>query len=370
MRNTVGMRTKKVGGIASVAALGAVAGAHVVRFRSRRTHRDLYADEDFGLIDAGRPSTVMAEDGVRLAVRESGSARAALTVIFVHGFSNRMTSFHLQRTLLAERWGPDVRMVFYDLRGHGKSGMPDTEHATIDQLGDDLASVIRTVAPRGPVVLVGHSMGGMTILAAARKYPELFGSQVAGIGLISTTAAGIARSGLGSTLRNPAIDGFRMAVRAAPGIVQFGRVAARTLIWPILHAASFRTEVSPSLAKFTYAMIDDTSVVTIVKFLNTLELHDESEALPVLAGLPAVIVSGDADMIIPFSGAQALADALPDSELVRVHGAGHMVHLEFPEVVNDAIDRLVQRVVAGESGFDYDSDYDSDTDEERSADVG
>ena len=82
-------------------------------------------------------------------------------------------------------------MVFYDQRSHGRSGRSDDEHATIDQLGDDLRQVIDELVPDGPVVLVGHSMGGMTIMALAEQHPELFGDRVVGVALISTTAGGL-----------------------------------------------------------------------------------------------------------------------------------------------------------------------------------
>ena len=64
-------------------------------------------------------------------------------------------------------------------------------HATIEQLGHDLKTVLDTVVPHGPIVLVGHSMGGMTIMALAEEHPELFGDRIVGVGLISTTAGGL-----------------------------------------------------------------------------------------------------------------------------------------------------------------------------------
>ncbi|MBJ8347441.1 alpha/beta fold hydrolase [Antrihabitans sp. YC2-6] len=332
-----------IGGTASAVALVGVGAARAVQRSVRPKKPDNFADENFALIDEDRARVVRADDGVELAVRESGPEDAPLTVIFSHGFSNRMTSFHLQRRMLADRWGDNVRLVFHDLRGHGLSGMPADDHATIDQLAADLETVVRVVAPTGPVVLVGHSMGGMSILAAARQFPELFAAKVVGVGLLSTAAEGIARRGIARNLAHPAVDGFRLAVRTSPALVQFGRATARNLIWPILHAASFRTDVSPSIAKFTYAMIDGTSVVTVVQFLRALELHDETESVAVLADLPALVLAGDADPVIPFSSATGLAAALPNAELVQVHHAGHMVHLEFPELVNDALDRLVDR---------------------------
>ena len=85
------------------------------------------------------------------------------------------------------------RTVFYDQRSHGRSAVAREENATIEQLGQRPAAGPRRSSPRGPVVLVGHSMGGMTIVALAEQHPELFGDRVVGVGLISTTAGGLRR---------------------------------------------------------------------------------------------------------------------------------------------------------------------------------
>ncbi len=133
-------------------------------------------------------------------------------------------------------------MVFYDQRGHGESGRPASESCTIARLGRDLAEVIDAVDPTGPVVVVGHSMGGMTALALAH---QLFDERIVGVGLLAITAAGLTRTGLGRNLTNPVIDGFRYVGRAAPNLVHFARGAATAIISPILRAASFGTVVSP-----------------------------------------------------------------------------------------------------------------------------
>lgn len=336
-----------IGGAGIASVLGALAGVRAVHHKAEpsRRRRDRHANEDFGLMDSDRGSLVVADDGVMLAVREVGPADAPLTVVFVHGYCLRMASWHFQRRQLHRRWGNSVRMVFFDQRGHGRSGTPTAESCTIGQLGRDLHAVLRAVAPHGPVVLVGHSMGGMSILSMARQVPELFDSRVIGVGLIATAAAGLNQTGLSRNLENPVIDAFRLAVRTAPGLVQMGRGAAKAIISPILRAASYGTEVSPSLARFSAQMLDETAVTTIVNFLESLELHDESAALPVIAGLPALVLCGDADMVIPFGQSESMADALPNCELVRVVSGGHLVQLEFPIRVTDAIDRLVARAI-------------------------
>ena len=110
-------------GAAGVTAVGTAAGISVARsLRRRVTADDPYADEDFELLDADRGSVVTTPDGVPLAVREVGPEDAPLTVVFAHGFCLRMGAFHFQRARLTDQWGAQVRMVFYDQRGHGQSG--------------------------------------------------------------------------------------------------------------------------------------------------------------------------------------------------------------------------------------------------------
>ncbi|MGY1896588.1 alpha/beta fold hydrolase [Nocardia gipuzkoensis] len=338
------------GGLATVGVVGALAGAHALRRAGARVlwpaRGDDYRDEDFGLIDADRAGTVLADDGVALATRTCGPDDAPVTVIFVHGFCNSMASFHFQRRDLEKRWGARVRMVLFDLRGHGRSGVPSAASCTIAQLGRDLAAVLRASAATGPVVLVGHSLGGMAILAAAARFPDLFAARVIGIALLSTAAAEVTAAGIGQLLRNPAIDGFRLAVHTAPALVQAGRVTARHVITPILHVSSFHGRVSPTLSRFTTLMIDRTPVETIVKFLQSIELHDESAALPALAGTPVLVLGGAHDLVIPFRNSRALAAALPGSELIRLEGAAHMPHMQYPDIVNAALERLLIRAGA------------------------
>ena len=145
--------------------------------RQRKIIRDAYEGEDFALLEADRGCVVTTPDGIPLVVREVGPVTAPLTVVFAHGFCMRMGSFHFQRAALAKRWGEQVRMVFYDQRGHGQSEEAPIETYTVEQLGRDLETVLQVMVPRGPVVLVGHSMGGMTVLSHARQFPQHSGKR-------------------------------------------------------------------------------------------------------------------------------------------------------------------------------------------------
>ena len=291
-----------------------------------------YDDEDFELLDADRSYVVTTPDGVDLAVREVGPEDARLTVVFAHGFCLRMGAFYFQRARLAEQWGPQVRMVFYDQRGHGQSAEASPDTYTVTQLGQDLEAVLAVMAPRGPVVLVGHSMGGMTVLSHARQFPHRYPTRVVGAAIIASAAEGVSRSPLGEVLKNPALQAARFAVRYAPKTVHRTRGAAKSVIAPILRAASYGDEkISPSVVAFSEKMMHDTPIATLVEFLHALEVHDEIAALPTR------------DLLTPMEHSQSIAAALPKSELVIAGGAGHLVQLEQPEAIDDGLVRLVER---------------------------
>ncbi len=139
-------------------------------------------------------------------------------MVLVHGFALDRRTWHFQRTALAELTDPAVRQVIYDLRSHGRSERAARESCTLDQLGQDLAAVIRALAPDGPLVLVGHSMGGMAIMALAEQDPGLFAERVAGVALVATSAGEIGSSGLSGSLlsrRNPLTRSVGLARPAA-----------------------------------------------------------------------------------------------------------------------------------------------------------
>src|SRR5690349_4370998 len=135
--------------------------------------------------------TVTTDDGVALHVEVDELADAPVTVVFSHGFTARLAEWELQRAAVRDR----ARLVLWDQRGHGRSGWTKLTKATIDRTGRDLGEVLDATVPSGPVVLAGHSMGGMSILALARQRPELFGDRVVGVFLLATSAGGLVETG-------------------------------------------------------------------------------------------------------------------------------------------------------------------------------
>ncbi|MEV0356185.1 alpha/beta hydrolase [Nocardia sp. NPDC050697] len=297
---------------------------------------------------ADRRVTVAADDGTPLAARVIGADSAEVTLVFVHGHCLRADTWSFLGERLAREWGGSARLVSYDHRGHGHSGAGAAASYTIDQLAHDLDAVLRALAPTGPIVLVGHSMGAMTALAHARLFPQSVGTRIAGLALIATAASGLTDVGLGRLLNRRAIGALQRAVLRAPRFMGASHRLSRRLLEPIMGEANLGTApVSPRVRALAIAMFNETPLLTMTSFLEPLRTFDESEGLHRLAGIPALVLAGSADLVTPFAHSVVLASQLPAAELVRVDGAGHGVIIERVDEVAEALSGLVRRVLAG-----------------------
>lgn len=299
----------------------------------------------------GHRVTVSAEDGTPISVRTFGTEAASLTVVFVHGHCLRTESWSFLRDHLLRQWGAETRMVFYDHRGHGESGQADPSTYTIDQLGRDLDTVLRTVAPTGPVILVGHSMGAMVVLAYSRLFPDTIGTRVVGVGLIAGAANGLTEVGLGRFLKRRAVNSLQVAVVRAPRVMQGSKRLSRRIFEPIMRAANSGTRrVNPRMVAVATAMLNDTPLLTMSSFLASLIAFDETATLHRLGAIPALVLGGTADIVVPFTHSVVLASQLAGSRLVPLEGAGHSVIFERAEEVALSIVGWVEQVVGGLRG--------------------
>jgi pimeloyl-ACP methyl ester carboxylesterase len=347
-RRVTGVAGLVVGAVA--AGTGAVFAAEKIVVGRQRLRPDPEAAEPFGEL-RGAALTVLASDGVPLHAEINGPDDAPVTIIFCHGYTLNQNCWHYQRRDLTAIG----RLAFWDQRGHGRSGGASGDHVSIDQLGADLHSVLAAVAPRrAPVVLVGHSMGGMAIMALADQHPGLFGTKIIGAVLISTTASDVdPTSWLPAPLRPvarqvavPVLRGAAKGRRAA--LVERSRDMAGDLAFLAAKRVGFGDpRISPALVDFLERMIRATPVHVVAEFYLALLGHDKQAALGVLGQVPVVVLSGDRDRLVPTAQTQQLAGQIPGAEFIVVPGAGHVVILERPGEVNAAITRLVAEAVAG-----------------------
>jgi pimeloyl-ACP methyl ester carboxylesterase len=339
-----------LGAVAGAVAVGAAAGLAAERYAVGRIRLapDPDADQPFFRLPADRVRRVVADDGVPLHVEEVGPERSKVTVVFCHGYTQQLAVWHYQRLALAQ--AGVGKLVFWDQRSHGRSGRSSAAHATIDQLGRDLCAVIDACAPKGRVVLVGHSMGGMTIMALADQHPELFGTRVTGVALIGTSTGKLASVTFGLPAVFEGINGkvlpfLTRGMRGRPQLFEGGRRLGTDLAFVATRRAAFggADEVSPSLVEFVEKMTADTPVDVIAEFYDTFMAHDKLKALDVLLGVETLVLIGSRDVITPVDHSRTIAAALPDAQLVVVEGAGHMVQLEKPDLVSQQLRALVRR---------------------------
>src|SRR5205085_1298245 len=97
-------------------------------------------------------------DGVKLYVEEYGDPDAELTVVLLHGWTLDTRLWGRQIAALPERSATPLRIVAFDLRGHGHSTSCPRDATTLYRLADDLAAVLDERVPHGRAVLVGHSL--------------------------------------------------------------------------------------------------------------------------------------------------------------------------------------------------------------------
>jgi pimeloyl-ACP methyl ester carboxylesterase len=346
-----------VAGAAGAAVTGVAVGvaarkhSQIAAERSRLAAQLAEKPPQLAGLPESEPSSVTADDGVRLACEEieARDGRPALTVVLVHGFALDRRTWHFQRQSLPALSNPSIRVVLYDQRSHGRSERAPRESCTIEQLAHDLDAVIRALAPEGPLVLIGHSMGGMTIMALAEQNTELFTERVAGVALVSTSAGEVSSGGLPGTLlsrHNPLTRSVGLLARLQPTLVETARRALGEVIWSLTRNFAYGDRnVAPWLVDLVDEMISTNAVDALIDFADTVNSHDRVAALPALTTCEVLVAAGDADRVIPVTHSDIIAAELPDATLVRFPGVGHLPMLEQPAAMDQALIDLIRRSV-------------------------
>ncbi|MET9774166.1 alpha/beta hydrolase [Streptomyces sp. NPDC006367] len=367
-------RATGIAGVAiGVVAAGAAAGVAIERLTVGRGMRQkarlaLDAAGPYGGL-RGTPGKAYADDGTELYYEvdeveqeaEPALTRrrrrlfgrrdpAPVTVVFCHGYCLNQDSWHFQRAALRGV----VRTVHWDQRSHGRSGrgvaqVRDGEPVTIDELGRDLKAVIDAAVPEGQIVLVGHSMGGMTVMALADAFPALIRERVVGVALVGTSSGrlgevnfGLPVAGVNAVRR--VLPGVLKALGQRAELVEKGRRATADLFAGVVKRYSFASrDVDPAVARFAERMIESTPIDVVAEYYPAFNDHDKTEALARFRDVPVLVLAGVGDLVTPSEHSEAIADVLPGAELVLVPDAGHLVMLEHPEVVTDRLADLLAR---------------------------
>jgi pimeloyl-ACP methyl ester carboxylesterase len=286
-----------------------------------------------------------------------GSDDAPVTLVLAHGWTLAQASWDDVAALLTPRVAAgELRIIRYDQRGHGRSTWgryaDDVGELSIDQLGADLGDLLDQLVPTGPVVLGGHSMGGMTIMCLAAARPELFSDRVRGVALVSTSAGDLAPAGenllerlqlkLAPGMVTAAIGGARLVERLRR-LLPPAHPRHRTMVRELLYGADATEEMVIAGAEIMHA----STVRAFAAFYPALGAHDKLAELTALTGVPVEILVGDSDNLTPLRHSRAMAEALPDAQLHVAERTGHMLVQERPQLVADAIERLLAAATAG-----------------------
>lgn len=341
-----------------VAVVAGAAGATVRAVRSAAEERrtldgvdalDVGAPDPFTWVP-GEVQWVTSDDRLALHVEidTPPGSETRPTVIFSHGYCLAIGSWIHQRRALVEA---GYRCVLWDQRGHGRSGRGEDARDEIDQLGRDLERVIAATTPDGPIVLIGHSMGGMTVMALAAQFPDLIAKRVAAVVLVATSAggAGMVTAGFGTVLGGALSRvGPRMlgSISRRPDLWKRARHVGQDMESLFVERFSFASPVSEETVRYCADMLMGTDLSVVGAFIGTLEKHDKNAALEAFADLPVLVINGEGDVITPPEHSDAIVAALPEAEHLVIADAGHLVMLEHPSLVNLHILALLDRVAS------------------------
>ncbi|WP_246236456.1 alpha/beta fold hydrolase [Actinomadura chibensis] len=340
---------RMLGGAVAATALGAAgagAGLAVQRRALRRLQLrpDPFAGEPFGSL-RGRPVPVRAADGTRLYAEVDGDDRTDLAVVFCHGWTLTQDSWHFQRKALRGL----ARLVFWDHRGHGRSDGGARDGYALSRLAGDLAAVIEATVPADtPVVLVGHSMGGMTILRYVDAHPDLVGRKIVGTGLLCTSSGGLGEITLGAPAliaraTHRVLPRALGALGAGSGAVERVRHLGRGAAVLIEDLIAFGPDGGPAAVAFAEQMMTETRMDAFAGFLGSMISTALISDCAALAGAENLVIGAEHDLLTPVEHSLKIASCVPDARLEVVPAAGHMAMMERPAVVSDHLADLIER---------------------------
>jgi pimeloyl-ACP methyl ester carboxylesterase len=321
--------------IAGAAAIGSIAAGAALQRRHLRAIAD---DEDFQRLSAplgGRPLTISSADGTALYAEEFGAGERP-TVVLAHGWTEELTFWGPVIELLRAR---GLRLVAYDLRGHGRSDPAADDDYSLERFGEDVEAVV-AVADRGNelATIVGHSLGAMSIAAWARDHDPA----------ARASAAALVNTGLGDLISGhlliPQVASWLNRPWAGRALLS-ARAPLPPFSSPLQQAAIRYAAFGPHASAGTVAFYERMLMATppAVRAATGVALSDMDlwDAVAHLT-IPTLVVAGECDRLTPPAHARRIAEALPNPVgLIRLPDTGHMSPLERPRALSDAIERLV-----------------------------
>lgn len=298
---------------------------------------DLLAD----VLPPSRTLTVSATDGTPLHAEVFGPPDG-YPIVLTHGITCAIRAWAYQIADLAN----DYRVIAFDHRGHGRSGIPRRAGYSLKHLASDLDSVLEaTLAPHERAVLAGHSMGGITIAAWSARYRHKVHRRADAVALINTTTGDLLREVKLLTvpyeLAAARVLAGRVLIHAFGGfpVPRAARIPSRHLVAML----AVGKEADPGVARLIHQLFVQTSPAGRAGCARMLVAAMGSRHLD-LEGLivPTLVIGGQRDRLTPMSQARRIAQAAPNVvDLIELPG-GHCSMLEQPHAVNRHLRALAE----------------------------
>lgn len=291
---------------------------------------------------------VHSADGTRLHTEVFGPANG-YPIVLAHGITCSIQVWHEQINDLSR----DFRVIAYDHRGHGRSGVPASSAYSLDHLAADLDAVLASaLRPGERAIIAGHSMGGIAISAWSDRFRHRVRQRADAVALINTTHGNL-------------LD--KIQLLRVPGVLRSTRIAAAGRMIRSLGGAPLFHGTQPGSRRFLQMMaVGADADPAISRMLHDIfaatapsgrgawarVLVDElgPRAYIDLSGLtvPALVIGSTKDRLLPMCRARKIAEVVPNLiELVEMPG-GHCAMLEYPGDVNGHLRSLANSVISAQ----------------------
>jgi pimeloyl-ACP methyl ester carboxylesterase len=275
--------------------------------------------------------------------------RDAPTIILTHGWSLNTTAWDYLKADLADRY----RVVLWDLPGMGQSRGPDDGDYSLERMAADLASVLKETSNAQPVVLVGHSIGGMILQTFARTQRERL-QNVQGLAFVHTTYTNPLRTNFCSSLTT-ALE--------TPVIVPLNWL--NIILWPLAWLSNWQSYLNGSLhistrfssftGKQSRQQLDHGAWLAAVAHpanvargnLAMLKFNEE-QVLPTIE-LPSLVIAGEHDRMTLPTASTHIETLVPNDRPMSVD-SGHLGHWELGDKIAEAIVEFADSVQSDRGG--------------------
>ncbi len=299
-------------------------------------------EEPMKPLTGGTVHRVVRPDGTQLHVESFGPAGAPV-LLLTHGWGLSSAEWWYARQHLSERY----RLLVWDLRGLGQSAGPHDHQYGLDRMAGDLNAVL-ALADGQPVLLCGHSIGGMTTLTFCGLYPEVLAAQVAGLILTQTTFTNPVQTALGAplnrVLQEPLLRPLcHLTIWLSPLVRVMNALSLLNGSLTLAnHLLQFKGQETRQQLGFTTALLLRANPAVVARGMLGMLEYEARGVLPVIS-VPTLVIAASSDRATLPAASAYLTAHIPGAKQFMLSPAGHMGLIEHHEAWANAVDDFATR---------------------------